>query len=200
MTEPTSQVQKSSNNKTILIVIAIVGFVVLCMCCMLFTIMIIAINPAQQTSTKNNVVEEFISPTDYIDEEDLDFRKYSFGEIMKFDTHEINLINYDEQYSIDDLNLMTDSQKVVSVEVQITNIGSQSYGYSDYDFVVKDVNDIVYYPSNLALKEQVLSAGVLLPGELTTGWISYVVPENLGLFTLEYIDYLSGGRALVYLP
>jgi hypothetical protein len=85
----------------------------------------------------------------------------------------------------------------VAFDVSVANTGAAQIDYNPGFFKLKSVDNREY---NLAFggPEPTLSFGKQQPGDISRGWVTFEVPEGIGLATLTYDPTFGRVRAVVF--
>ncbi len=104
----------------------------------------------------------------------------------------------DSAISVSDIVNSSDNDQIVpdednrllSVMINLENIGEEEMNYSEDDFVLVDTDTQTVYQPITNVVEPGLDSGTLQPGETISGYITFEVPKTATNLSLQYINDL----------
>lgn len=200
--ETTQASDKSSkkNNKILALVIALFVFLLLCCCCSFFGSSLLGdfATGFQQGFTEEyekSLNENGVYPTKDLFGNTENLTTYSIGEAAENGDLSIKVVNVEDPFLYTGEFYKTEAgNKLVAVEVELTNISDTLESVSPYYFKVKDQDNYEYDYQYGTVKEPVLSSGTLNPDESVKGWVTFSVPEDTTQLLLTNEDFLSNSK------
>lgn len=194
---------KKRGSNTVIIIFAIFLLLILCCCCSFFFLLSSSSsfieevqkevekeleNSLQVTIPANiGTQDPGLQPT----EESV---SYTINERQVNENMAVTLLTVEDPYVPTNTYGLSEDDKLVAVEVRISNDGILSESVNPYFFQLRDSMGNTYEKSLFFAREPELRSGTLEPGGVLSGWITFAVKESSTGFVLINEDATTGNQ------